>query len=174
MIPKNNRKGFTLVELMIVIVIVGILSAMAMVRYRSARERVQIAEAKLWVNRIAKAVETMGAETGEWPGHQPAGYVCYWGKNEVWDLSKPKAGLTRNDDKDPYPSWMGPYIENIPLDPWGNKYFLDTDYYLNDKHKYVAVVGSFGPNGKGKNYYDEDNIYVILSDEDLPEEFYTK
>jgi len=170
---ERNRRGFTLVELMIVVVIIGVLAAMAAVRFNQARERVKIAEAKLWVNRIAKAIETMGAETGEWPNHLPAGYVCYWPHNEVWDLSTPEAGLVANDPDDPYPDWGGPYMQSVPLDPWGHKYFFDSDYYLRDQHKWVAAVGSYGPNGKGPNYYDDDNIIVIIATEDLPEEYYT-
>ena len=173
MLLNSRKKGFTLVELMVVVVIIGVLAAMAVVRFKSARERVKIAQAKLWVNRIAKAVETLGAETGEWPGHTPAGYICYWGNNEVWDLNSPRAGIVRDDDEDPFPGWAGPYMETVPLDPWGNKYFIDTDYYPPGTHKWAAVVGSFGPNGRGRNVYDDDNIYVIISTEELPAEYYT-
>ncbi len=167
-----GRKGFTLVELMVVIVIIGILSALAVQKYSSVRQKTKIAEARLWVNRIAKAVETLGAETGEWPAHCPAGYVCYWPHNECWDLNSGRAGLVCNDPDDPYPDWAGPYISRIPKDPWGNDYFCDTDYYLRDEHKWVAAVGSFGPNGRGRNHYDDDNIIVIIATEDLPDEYY--
>jgi len=172
MLLKNKRKGFTLVELMIVVVIIGVLAAMAIGRFQSARERVDIAQAKLWVNRIAKAVETLGAETGEWPAHTPAGYICYWGNNEVWDLNSGRAGIVRDDDDEPFAEWAGPYMESVPLDPWGNKYFIDTDYYPLGTHKWVAAIGSFGPNGIGRNVYDDDNIYVIISVDELPSEYY--
>jgi general secretion pathway protein G len=166
------RSGFTLVELMIVVVIIGILASMATVRYMSVREKTRIAYANIWCNRIAKAIETLGAETGEWPGHTPAGYTCFWPNNEVYDLSTGPAGLIKNDSPKKFPDWQGPYIETIPKDPWGTKYAWDSDYWSASENKWLACVYSFGPNKKGVNIYDEDNICVIVSAIDLPDIYY--
>lgn len=173
----KKMKGFTLVELMVVVVIIGILSAMAVLRYRGVRQKVQIAQARLWLGRIATAIQTMGYETGEWPNHQPAGYVWTVGANEVWDLTTPRAGLLHNDPAKPYNNWNGPYIEVIPKDPWGRNYFLDTDYRIRTPsgNRWAAVVGSFGPlTGRGGgNRYAPEEIYLILSQEDAPWYYYT-
>ncbi|MCD6418440.1 prepilin-type N-terminal cleavage/methylation domain-containing protein [bacterium] len=168
----RNKNGFTLVELMVVVVIVGVLASLAVARYRIATQKFKIAEATLWCNRIAKAIDTMGSETGEYPGHTPAGFVCYWAHNEVWDLNSGRAGLVHDDPDNPFPEWNGPYINKVPLDPWGNKYAWDSDYYLRDERKWVAAVISFGPNGRGPNHYDDDNIIVIVTAEELPPEYY--
>ena len=159
----KKSRAFTLIELMIVVIIIGILAALAANRYHSYRDKVKAAEAQVWINRIAKAVDELAADTGQWPGHQPAGYVYQGAYNEVWDLNAPRAGLRTNDSSNPFPDWHGPYIaETIPKDPWGNDYFFDTDYRGED-NKWYAVVGSFGPNGYGPNVYDKDNIVLVIS-----------
>ena len=168
----RERRGFTLVELMIVVVIIGILSSLAIARYKRVVDRARIAEATLWCNRIAKAIETMGAETGEWPGHTPAGFVCAWPHNEVFDFNTDtRGGMLHDDPDESYPGWAGPYLSRIPVDPWGSPYCWDSDYLSPDGHEWVAAVVSWGPN-KIKHRYDEDNIIVILSVEELPDEYY--
>ena len=49
------------------------------------------------------------------------------------------------------------------LDPWGNPYFLDTDYHTGGDC--VVAIGSFGPNGVGQNLYDEDDIIYVIPSE---------
>jgi hypothetical protein len=48
----------------------------------------------------------------------------------------------------------------VPEDPWGNDYFLDTDYEINGVD--YIVLGSFGPNGVGQNLYDDDDVIKII------------
>ena len=100
-----------------------------------------------------------------WPGtgtpQTPYTTACGGGANEVWDLSQPAGGLLSTDGN--YPNWGGPYIDEIPLDPWGNPYFFDSDYDVPPTGGNDAVVlGSFGPNGVGQNLYDSDDIIIIL------------
>jgi hypothetical protein len=56
-----------------------------------------------------------------------------------------------------YPGWDGPYLANVPRDPWGNNYFFDNDYTINQQN--VVAIGSFGPNRVGPNNYDADNLF---------------
>jgi len=152
---------------MIVVVIIGVLTALAIGSYSGVRDRALGAEARLQCNAIAKCIEALGADTGQWPGHCPAGRSCYDGEtldgeaNEVWVLEFPRSGLLTNDPRCPYPNWNGPYYNEFIKDPWGNDYFFDADYQIDGKT--YAVVGSFGPNGVGRNIYDDDDIYVIIS-----------
>jgi len=165
----NHRKsGFTLIELMVVTVIIGVLTAIAIISYHGVRDRALASEAYLRCNAIGKSIQAMGADTGQWPGHTPIGRSCGdsetydGGSNEIWNiLTDSRCGLRENDPNNPYPNWAGPYLVECPKDPWGNDYFFDADYQIDGETH--AVVGSFGPNGVGPNQYDDDDIYVVIS-----------
>lgn len=151
----QDNRGFTLVELLIVIAIVGIISAIGIMAYNTFMEKAKKVQALAQLKKIRVAIEDLAYDTEMWPGPNPVGETA---DKEVWDLTKKKAGLVKASKK--FTNWNGPYIDEIPPDPWGSKYFFDPDYYIDgEKH---AVIGSFGPNKQGKNKYDSDDIVMIL------------
>lgn len=155
---RKYPHGFTLVELLVVISIIGILSVIAMAALSFARGQARIAKARHDVDTLVTAVKSLEADTGFWPGHQEVDELTETGSNEIWDLSVQEAGLVDTDGL--FGGWNGPYIGTIPLDPWGNNYFWDSDYELDGRDH--VVVGSFGPNGVGQNLYDSDDIVKVL------------
>lgn len=158
--------GFTYVELLIVIAIIGILASIVIVRLESARELALIAKAQEDLHSIRNTIQTLALDTDEWPGHAIVDDIQSGvSGNELWDLTAQEAGLVATDGL--HANWQGPYIQGIPLDPWGNPYFFDTDYDIDPAagEKWAAVVGSFGPNGNGQNVYDDDNIIILLKEE---------
>ena len=64
---RKNRKGFTLIELMIVVVIIGILAALAIPRFMAASKKSKISEAKLVVKQIWTASQVYYEEQGAYP-----------------------------------------------------------------------------------------------------------
>jgi general secretion pathway protein G len=164
-IRRHSRSGFTLIELIIVIAIIGILVTIAIPMMRSYIDRANVAKAHGQVDKIVKAIILLESDTGRWPGHQIPG-VHAGGGNEIWNLNTCSSGLTCTDGG--FPNWNGPYIDTIPLDPWNQNYFMDSDFYVSGVGEARAVVGSFGPVGKGQaagslqNAYDPENVIKLL------------
>jgi len=122
---------------------------------RTVRRNADIKHAEADLAMIEAAIRKLAWDTGRWP----TGYSKNQsGWKEVWDLTSPGCGLMATDDT--YPNWKGPYISRIPNDPWGNPYFVDTDYWHGGRWR--VAVGSFGPNGRGRNRYDKDNVFIFL------------
>ena len=62
-----NRKGFTLIELMIVVVIIGILAALAIPRFMEATKKAKVTEGKGILKQIYVAARAYYQENGEYP-----------------------------------------------------------------------------------------------------------
>lgn len=107
---KNNfsgRKGFTLIELMIVIIIISALAAMVVPRLtgRTEQARVAIAESDINSN-IATALKLYELDNGNYPTTEQG-----------------LAALLSKSSSSPVPlNWNGPYLEKKPIDPWKNQY----------------------------------------------------
>lgn len=98
----KDKNGFTLIELMLVVIIIGVLSAMVVPRLvgRSEQARVAAARADIESN-IAVALDLYELDNGAYPP----------------DLN----ALMREPSPAP-PNWNGPYLNRKPKDPWGEEY----------------------------------------------------
>ncbi len=177
------KNGYSLIELLTVIAIMGILATIILVALNSAKEEAKISKARTELSQIRNSIEIMSMDVNEWPGHQPVDRICTGScdTNEI-ALNASTTGLLENDTIHPYARWEGPYWEVEPIDPWGNAYFMDTDYDLTigggDNGNYGVVIGSWGLDGQKfvecrvQNDYqvqrpdgvwcDEDDILIIL------------
>ncbi len=97
----RNKKGFTLIELMLVVVIIGALAAMIVPRLAGRSEQAKVAIAKTDVtSNLPLALDLYELDNGRYPPNLQA-------------LLANPGGLTY---------WSGPYIKKNPIDPWGNEY----------------------------------------------------
>ena len=143
-------------EIMVVVAVVAVVAGIAMPNLTRARERAKIRRAETELEMISAALLKMGWDTGKFPYGIARNTI---GAAETWDLESSVSGLIVSNAS-LFPNWQGPYIDDVPLDPWGSKYFFDPDYRIDGVFR--SVVGSFGPNGEGRNVYDADNVYIIM------------
>src|SRR5687768_5374127 len=101
--PKKAR-GFTLLELLVVVVIIGLLAGFVAPRYFGQVGKSGLAVAKAQIDALEKALDQYRLDTGRYPS------------NEL--------GLKALVDRPASePKWLGPYLRKaVPLDPWGKPY----------------------------------------------------
>ena len=104
---RNTQYGFTLIELMIVVIIIAALSAMVVPRLsnRSEQAKITVAEADINSN-ISLALKLYKLDNGRYP-------------TTAQGL---KALLTKPSSTPAPRNWNGPYLEGEPLDPWKVEY----------------------------------------------------
>ena len=171
-----KQKGFTIVELLVVVGIIALLTTLALASFNYARNKSKREKTRHDITVIHNAIVMLASDSNEWPGHQevlelggavPNNEYCADGCAN--SLASDMAGLEGTDGN--FSGWNGPYLNETLEDPWGNEYFFDTDYEINIDDEpcdgggaciTAAVVGSYGPDGSGNNQYNSDDIIKIL------------
>lgn len=125
----HDRKGFTLIELMLVVIILGILVAMVVPRLvgRGEQARRQAAETDIRSN-IALALDLYELDSGRYP-------------EKLEDLIK-------DPGESKAPNWNGPYLKRRPIDPWGREYIFRTPGQRNTDYDLYSY-GADGVEGGG-------------------------
>ncbi|MBK6005314.1 type II secretion system major pseudopilin GspG [Ramlibacter ginsenosidimutans] len=134
-IPSSRRRarGFTLIELMVVLVIIGVLAALIVPNVLERAEDARVTAARTDVNNLMQALKLYKLDNQRYPTSEQ-------GLQSL--VTKPTAPPTP-------PNWK-PYLDKLPTDPWGHPY-----QYLNPGVKGEVDVMSFGADGQsggeGKN-----------------------
>lgn len=113
MVTLKNRmglrmqRGFTLLEMLVVLVIVGLLVSMVGPRLFSKVDSAKVQTAEAQIKLLRGAVETMRLDIQVYPTQEQG--------LQLLTIAPTESGLASR--------WKGPYLEgDVPLDPWGNPY----------------------------------------------------
>lgn len=131
--------GFTLIEIMIVMVIIAMLAALIGPRLVGALSGSKVKATKIQIETLANAVETFHLDVGRYPTQQEGLEV-----------------LLQNPQKTPIENWRGPYLRKnkIPADEWGKPF----TYEIPSKHTMGFDLYSLGADGKAGGSGDDADI----------------
>jgi general secretion pathway protein G len=125
-------KGFTLLELLVVMVIIGMLVSYVGPKYFSQIGKSEVKTARAQIDALEKALDTYRLDNRHYPSTEQ-GLVA---------LVSPPANE---------PNWHGPYLKKaVPLDPWGNPYA----YKSPGEHGDIDIL-SYGSDGQPGGEKDE-------------------
>jgi len=122
---RYNQDGFTLIEIMVVILILGLLATIVVQSLRGAADKAKKVKAQADLAEIKTALDRYYLDNGYYP-------TTDQGLNAL--VSPPTNGRMPANYEN------GGYIERLPRDPWGTTYF-----YQSDGNAYI--LKSFGPDG---------------------------
>ena len=129
----NSRRGFTLIEIMLVVIIIGVLAAMVVPRFAGRTEQAKIARASSDIAAIGLGLDMYELDMGQYPASL----------NDLVAKDAP-AGLGQEERQ----RWNGPYLKKgLPKDPWGRDY----QYHRESQHNQDYDLFSVGPDGQPGN-----------------------
>ncbi|OAI49263.1 type II secretion system protein GspG [Gammaproteobacteria bacterium SCGC AG-212-F23] len=125
----KQSQGFTLIEVMVVVVILGILAAIIVPKIMSRPEQARIVKVKQDILAIQSALDLYKLDNGVYP-----------------TTDQGLQALVTKPSTPPIPqNWKSDgYLQQLPMDPWGQAY-----QYVNEDDK--VKIFSYGPKGKEGN-----------------------
>jgi general secretion pathway protein G len=134
---KYGQKGFTLIELMIVIVIIGILATLLIPRIMERPEEARRIKAKMDIKTIESALKLYKIDSGTYPTTEQG-----------------LEALVKKPETSPLPKkWReGGYLEgSVPNDPWGNPFYYTSPGSDGRDYEIISYGNDGQPGGTGRD-----------------------
>lgn len=121
-----RESGFTLVELLVVLVIIGLLATLVAPNFIGQSEKAKPKTARVQLENLRNALDMFQLDVGRYPSTQ-----------EGLDALRLRPNSA--------PRWSGPYLrDELPADPWGNPYFYRSPGEGGSSYD----IGSYGSDGR--------------------------
>ena len=134
---RNSRRardaGFTFIEIMVVVSIIGLLMALVGPRFIRQQEKAEVKAAAAQIELLGTALDTFRLDVGRYPTTQEG----------LGALVQRPFGLER---------WDGPYLKKgVPADPWGHPYFYRGPGEGGRPYDVYSLGADGAPGGDGNN-----------------------
>ena len=137
----RRHRGFTLIELMVVLVIIGVLAALIVPNVLDRADDARVTAARTDVGRLMQALKLYKLDNQRYPTQEQGLQAL---------VAKPNAG--------PVPPNWKPYVDKLPNDPWGRPYQYNPA--VRNPNTGIPLIWSDGPDpgkegGKIRNWVEQ-------------------
>lgn len=124
------KKGFTLIEIMVVVIILATLASTVIITMSKKPEEAKVTKAKSDIGTFETVLETFRLEMGRYPTEEEG-----------------LQALVKEPESEDADRWKGPYIKRVIKDPWGNPYVYINPGYYNPEGFDLFSYGADGLEG---------------------------
>ncbi len=134
----KRQKGFTLIEIMVVVIILGLLAGLVLPRIMGSEEEAKIKTTRVQIRSLENALDSFKLDNGFYP-------TTDQGLEAL--IKKPETGRIPNKWKE------GGYLKpaRIPKDPWGGDYHYFSPGSEGREYEIISYGPDGEPGGEGKN-----------------------
>ena len=134
--PRTGHRGFTLLELLVVMVILGLLAGYVAPKYFAQVGKSETKAARAQIEALEKSFDMYRLDTGHYPSTEQG----------------LQALVVRPPNE---PKWNGPYLKKaVPMDPWGRPYI----YKFPSEHGIDYDIVSLGKDGRPGGEADNADV----------------
>jgi len=127
---RERQSGFTMIELLVVMVILGMLAALVAPNFFQNVGKARAKTARVQIANLSTALDALALDTGRYPNSSEG----------IDALLDPPSGMDM---------WDGPYIKKLPRDPWGNEYVYRGPEGGRGDYEIMSYGADGSPGGDG-------------------------